>query len=184
MGLRLKKFYFLCLLSGFTVSVFAANPAPGDSTLLPEIILSGKKGGLANGADWSSASLTGKVNLLFYVDPDKQKQLQPLIAKLDSLHYPADRLGTTLILNTSATIIPGFVFRKKVAKRAKSDKNKSYVFDNKRILVRDWKLIDDDINIVLFHKSGHVFYKHAGRVSNEVINTIIQKIEHLLTKES
>jgi predicted transcriptional regulator len=141
------------------------------------VILSGDKGSLYNGEEWKSSSLRGKVNLLFYVDPDKQDDVKPLVAKLDSIQYSPDSLGTTFIINTSATIIPNFILRNKIAERARDVKNMNYVLDLEQVLVHKWDLKDDDVNILLFDKRGKVLFKHAGNVTKDIVNKIIQKIE-------
>ncbi len=151
--------------------------AHAGNTTLPGISLSGEDGGLHNGEPWNSNLLRGKVNLLFYIDPDRQRQVKPLLAELDSLKFSVDKLGHTFILNTSATIIPDFILRRKVAERAENDDDTRYVLDQNRVLVEKWQLKDDDINILLFDATGRLLFKHSGDISAELIKSLIQKIK-------
>lgn len=159
------------------------SPTLADSILLPDATLNGENGGLYDGSEWHSASLRNKVNLILYIDPDKQKQVKPLIAKLNSELSSTDSLGLFFIVNTSATMIPKFILRKKIANRAKSEKNTTYIFDHKRVLINKWNLADGEINIFLLDKTRHIFFNHTGRLSQEVIKTIIQTINDTLSKE-
>jgi len=149
----------------------------GNNTTLPGVSLSGEDGGLHNGEPWNSSILRDKINLLFYIDPDKQRQVKPLLARLDSLDFSTEKLGSTFILNTSATIIPDFILRHKVAERARKANGTRYVLDLNRVLVDKWHLKDDDINILLFDAGGALLFKHSGDISPDLIQTLIEKIK-------
>jgi len=165
-----------------TLINFLAIQTKADSTRFPAIVLDGDNGGMADGSKWESISLKNKVNLILYVDPDKQKEIKPLAVKLDSLNYSSDSLNMTFILNTSATIIPNFIIRNRVKKKAKSSDNIIYVLDEEKILVKEWNLIDNDINVLLMDTSGKILVNHHGKMTKEFINGFINQIENLINK--
>ncbi len=171
--MNLKKMKLLLLLTLFAFS-FAQDKAIADG--LPLLKLSGEKGGLCGGKEWKSSSLKNKVNLLLYVDPDKQSWIKPLVTKLDSLHYSPDSLGITFILNTDATIIPDFIIRSRVREKAKVSSDIAYVLDRTKMLVRKWKLKDDNVNVLLLDKSGNLIQEHHGEMTQVFINQFITKI--------
>lgn len=177
--MNLKKMKLLLLLTLFAFS-FAQDKAIADD--LPLLKLSGEKGGLCGGKEWKSSSLKDKVNLLLYVDPDKQSWIKPLVAKLDSIHYSPDSLGITFILNTDATIIPDFIIRNRVREKAKKASSIAYVLDRNKLLVKKWNLIDDNVNVLLLDASGKIIQKHYGQMTKEYINQFITKINQSIKK--
>ncbi len=167
----------LLLIGGLAKQTFSHTGNTSGQTSLPGVSLSGKDGGLHNGNPWNSNVLRDKANLLFYIDPDKQKQVKPLLDRLDAINFSTEKLGSTFILNTSATIIPDFILRHKVAERARADKTVRYVLDLNRVLVEKWQLKDDDINILLFDAGGNLLFKHSGDISPDLIQGLIEKIK-------
>jgi predicted transcriptional regulator len=147
-----------------------------DPDTLPIVILSGNDGGYIDGQIWNSDVLKNKINLVLYVDPAKQNLLKPLLARLDSISYSSNLLGTTFILNTAATVIPDFVIRNKVRERAKFSKNTTYVLDRNKVLVKKWRLIDNDINVLLLDKDGKILQKRYGEMNKIVIDQLIDQI--------
>ena len=160
------------ILAGY---MFAESKAPLD--VFPPLTLKGDDGGLCGGKEWKSSSLKDKVNLVIYVDPDKQDWVKPLVVKLDSINYSPDSLGVTFILNTEATIIPDFIIRNRVQDKAKTSPNITYVLDQEKVLVRKWNLVDNDINVLLMNASGKIIRKHNGKMTRKFINQFIKKID-------
>ena len=161
----------LFLLSGYILLLGKTEAA-----IFPEITLNGDNGGLCGGKEWKSSSLKNKVNLLLYVDPDKQSWIAPLVKKLESLHYLPDSLGITFVLNTDATIIPDFIIRNRVREKAKASLDIAYVLDLSKMLVRKWKLKDDNVNVLLLDRSGNLIQEHHGKMTHTLINQLITKI--------
>ncbi len=174
-----KRLYFLILfiLSGYLLLRGNAF-ADGFSALT----LRGEDGGMCGGKEWKSSSLKNKVNLLLYVDPDKQSWVKPLVAMLDSIHFSPDSLGITFVLNTDATIIPDFIIRNRVREKAKASSDIAYVLDRTKMLVRKWKLKDDDINVLLLDASGNLIREHYGAMTKEFINQFITQINQSIKK--
>ena len=156
--------------------VYPLMAGKSNAEVLPAVNLSGENGGLCGGSEWKSSSLKGKVNLLLYVDPDKQSWVKPLVTKLDSVRFVPDSLGITFVLNTDATIIPDFLIRNRLQKKAQASPDIVYVLDRTKMLVRKWKLKDDNINVLLLDASGNIIQKHYGQISQEFINQFINKI--------
>ena len=177
MKLKRLKFLLFLILLGYPLMESKAKP-----NIFPSVTLNGDNGGLCGGKEWKSSSLQDKVNLVLYVDPDRQSWAKPLVTKLDSLNYSPDSLGVTFILNTDATIIPDFVIRNRVKAKAKASVNMNYVLDRKKLLVRKWNLADDNINVLLMDASGRIIQRHHGEMTGNFINQFIEKIDESIKK--
>ncbi len=177
MNLNRLNFLMLSLLLGFLFVESKAN-----TNGLPLVTINGDNGGLCGGAEWKSNSLEGKVNLVLYVDPDKQSWIKPLVTKLDSMCYAPDSLGITFILNTDATIIPDFIIRNRVREKAKKASSIAYVLDRNKLLVKKWNLIDDNVNVLLLDASGKIIQQHDGQMTKDYINQFITKINQSIKK--
>lgn len=149
---------------------------------LTNIILSGTKGGNIDGSDWESGNLTNKINLIYYVSPSQQKVVQPLLEIVDGKNYPSEMLSTTIIINTKATWIPNSVIVGKVKGKAKEDTTKTYVLDKNEILLKEWKLSEDNPNILLINGKGEVIFIHTDELTKEIENELINQIELLINK--
>ena len=55
---------------------------------LPELTLKGEEGGRVDGKPWSSKELTGKVHVLFYVDPDEKDLNEHVADRLKKEDFP------------------------------------------------------------------------------------------------
>ena len=148
--------------------------------MLPPVVLTGEEGGTAAGEEWNSHDLTGKIQLILYVDPGKKKKATPLIDRIDSLHYSPDNLGITFIINTKATSIPDAIIRLMIKRRARANKNIQYVLDRNRVLVSKWDFTEEHLNILLLDHSGVVLHRYAGEISEEYIETLINTIDRAL----
>jgi uncharacterized protein len=156
--------------------VLLISEIQGQAELLPSVVLKGDAGGFINGNEWNSSALKDKINLLLYVDPDKQSWVKPLVDTLNSINYSPDTIGLTYILNTDATLIPNFIIKKKVKQKAKTEKNIYYVLDQHKILVKKWKLKDNSVNVLLFDSSGNNMFTHYGKITQDYLKKIIERI--------
>jgi predicted transcriptional regulator len=179
-----KKLYglFPALLLMLLIVSFSGRSIAQAGTQLPLVVLNGEDGESAGGGEWSSSSLNGRVSLILYVDPDKQGDVKELVSKLDSINYSKDKLNITFILNTAATIIPNFIIRNRLKKRAEEVPNTHYVLDFKKVLVKDWNLTDDDANVILIDADGNIVEQHKGEISKRIIREIVKKINMLIKK--
>jgi len=177
MNLKKLNFLIFLILLGYPLLESKANP-----NIFPPVTLHGDNGGLCGGKEWKSSSLKDKVNLVLYVDPDKQEWAKPLVMKMDSLNHSPDSLGVTFILNTGATLIPDFIIRNRVKAKAETATNITYVLDRKKLLVSKWNLADDDINVLLMDASGRIIQRHHGEMTGKFINQFIEKIDESIKK--
>ncbi|MCK4956374.1 MAG: hypothetical protein KAS49_01975 [Candidatus Cloacimonetes bacterium] len=103
--MKLHKILFvLILIISFYINLTA------ELIQLESIKLSGKDGGYADGKDWSSDFLLGKINVIIYIDPDKFSEIKQFISDLK-------------------------LEKSKIKKKAKQSEAISYVLDNAKILV-------------------------------------------------
>ncbi len=151
--------------------------ASEQDTMLPTVVLKGKDGGTAMGEEWNSANLIGKTNLILYVDTGKRQQATPLVNRIDALNYAVDKLGVSFIINTSATSIPSFMIRMMVKQREKANSKIRYVLDKKEVLIRDWDLTDEYVNVLILDPSGKVLHRYADEITEEYIDEVISIIE-------
>jgi uncharacterized protein len=172
--LKIIPFLFFFSFAGQALSI------EGETATLPDVKISGEAGGMPDGTGWESLSMREKTNILFYVDPDKKGEVSLLIDALDSLQLDKNKFGMVFVVNTSATFVPDFILRKKIADRAEIEKTKTYVLDQERVLVKKWGLIDDDVNILLFDANGSVLFQHAGAVTQNEITIIVNKIKQII----
>ena len=154
--------------------------AAGQEAALPFVVLEGEDGGTASGEGWNSRNLTGKTNLILYVDTEKKKSATPLIEKIDSLRYPPDTLETTFIVNTKATIIPDFLIRTMIKRRQKANENIRYVLDRNEVLIKKWNFTDDYLNVLVLDPYGKILHRHAGEISDEYIDKLVRILDHSL----
>ncbi len=173
-----KSFYLIGFVGMILCMVFNSNAA-----VLPLVKIEGDDGGLPNGGIWSSDDLDKKINLVLYVDPDKKGAAEPLVNRLDSLlNSIHDSLSVTFILNTEATIIPNFIIRNRLKKKAEQSPFITYVLDERRTLVKKWNLIDNEINVLIVDKNGAVLFNHSGKMSREYMDKFLNRLDHLFNK--
>lgn len=150
---------------------------------LPDLVLSEDKGGNINGTEWKSSDLKNKLNIVFYVAPNQQDNVEPLLIKIDSAGYFLEYVKITLIINTEATWIPNGIIEGKVKGRAKDDTTKSYVLDKDEVLLREWNLSEDNPNIIVVDKSGKVIYFFKERLEKDFGNDLLKTIESEIKEE-
>ena len=173
--------YLTGLHIGAVLLFFFIPETNGQTAIIPTIVLKGDDGGCINGEEWHSSTLKDKINLLLYVDPGKQSWVKPLVDRLDSLNYSPDVFGITFIVNAKAAFVPHFFIKKQLIKREKISKSIRYVLDQNKILVKEWKLEDNSANVLLFASSGEIILSHHGKIEQEEVKAIIDKINESLT---
>ena len=141
------------------------------------ITLSKENGSCANGEDWNSSMLIGKTHLLLYVDPDKKGDNEAFLDTLKSKQYDPKVFSMVAIINLEATWLPNFAIEKKLKAQQEKFPNTLYVKDKTKYLVKEWKLADDNSNIVLFDKEGKVIYTHVGEMNEDEMKKVFSLIE-------
>jgi len=141
------------------------------------VVLDDENGGKTDGSAWSSKMLKGKVHILFYVDPDERKLNEPLTKALKKRHFDRKKYASVAMINLAATWLPNAVLESKLEAKQKEFPDTIYVKDKKKVLVKKWKLADDNSDILIFDKSGKLIYKKFGRLSTKEITDVIKLIE-------
>lgn len=145
---------------------------------VPSVVsISGDNGGKLDGSTWSSSMLKGKIYTLFYVDPDKKELNQSLAKALKAHNFDRKKVDSIAIINLAATWIPNAILETILEKKQKEFPHTLYVKDKKKVLVKQWKLADDNSDILIFDKKGKLIYKKFGKVSESEIKEIIKLIE-------
>ena len=142
-----------------------------------KVTISGESGGKLNGSAWSSSMLKGKVYTLFYVDPDKKDVNNALADALKAKKFDRKKVNSVAILNMAATWLPNALIESKLKEKQKQFPDTLYVKDKKKVLVKKWKLADDNSDILIFDKKGKLIYKKFGKVSASEIKKMIALIE-------
>lgn len=163
----LKTFFLATFLTLSLVALELQKP-------LPSVTLEGDNGAQVNGKPFHSDTLKGKVHIIFYVDPDEKDLNEELTQILKKEEFDKNKFGSVAIINLAATWKPNFVIEKILAAKQKEFVDTLYVKDKKRVLVKAWKIADDNSDIILLDKDGVVLYYHAGKVTNtqELIDLI------------
>jgi len=145
-----------------------------------KVTISGENGGKLDGSSWSSSMLKGKIYTLFYVDPDKKDLNDALANALKAKKFKRSKVNSVAILNMAATWIPNALIESKLKEKQKQFPDTLYVKDKNKVLVKKWKLEDDNSDILIFDKKGKLIYKKFGKVSEKEIQVVIKLIENNL----
>ena len=146
----------------------------------PEVTLEDKLGGRVDGTAWKSNELTGKVHVLFYVDPDEQKLNEHVEQALKKEKFPLDRYDSVAIVNMAATWIPNFLISKRLKKKQAEFGYTTFVKDQGKVLVRAWGLKDNSYHVVVFDKSGNVVWSKGDKLNDTDISDLITTIRRNL----
>ena len=158
----------LCVSSMFALSV---------GEVPKTVSIDGKNGGLVSGGAWDSSAISGKVHVLFYVDPDKKDLNNAFADALKAKNFSRKKFNSVAIINLAATWLPNALIESKLADKQKKFPDTLYVKDKKSVLVNEWNLADDNSDILVFDKTGKLIYKKFGKVSDNEIQKIITLIE-------
>jgi len=147
----------------------------------PKIIIEGDLGGRLDGTKWSSEELvSGKIIVLFYVDPDEADLNNHVSEALKTEKFPLEKYGSVGIINMAATWLPNFALNMKLKTKQENYKNTVYVRDLQKILVNKWGLTDDSSDVMVFGKKGEVLYSVDGKFSIEQVKEIIKVVKENL----
>lgn len=149
---------------------------------IPDVILKDESGGCINGDVWDSSKLKRINNLILYVAPNQQTDIEALLLKVDGLKYSKKLFTTTLILNTKATWIPNSIIESKVKNKSEEDSTKTYVLDKDEVVLSKWQLSNDNPNIILVDESGQVTYLYKDELNEKIENELLYRIELQINK--
>ena len=143
----------------------------------PTIVLEGDLGGRLDGTQWSSEELvSGKVLVLFYVDPDESDLNNHVSEALKAEKYPPENYGSVAVINMAATWLPNFAINIKLKSKQEEYKTTVYVKDLEKTLVQKWGLSDDNSDVVLFSKDGKVLYSVDGKFTDTQVKEIVKTV--------
>jgi len=148
----------------------------------PAITLEGADGGRLDGAPWSSRDMKGRVTVLFYVDPDCKDRNEHVAEAIRTRHYPGDRFGSVAVVNLAATWKPKWIIGAILRRKQKKYPRTVYVFDRRKVLVREWGLADDDYEIAAFDPAGRVLFRKAGRFSDGDVKSLLHVLDDAVAR--
>lgn len=155
-----------------------AAPAPGKP--LPAVSLEGKAGGRVDGSPWSSAELTGKVHVLFYVDPDQRKLNDHVADALKAERFDRARYGSVAVINLAASWLPNAILESSLEEKQKEFPDTVYVRDRRKALVERWGLADHSNDVLALDREGRVIFYRAGRVDEAGVAELIRAVRENL----
>ena len=143
----------------------------------PKVVLNGDLGGRLDGTQWSSEELvSGKVIVLFYVDPDESELNNHVSDALKAENYPKEKYGSIGMANMAATWLPNFAINMKLKSKQEQYKSTVYVKDLDKALVKKWGLSDDNSDVVVFGKDGSVLYSVDGKFTDSQVREIVKVV--------
>jgi len=143
----------------------------------PKVILKDDLGGRLDGTQWSSEELvSGKVIVLFYVDPDESELNNHVSEALKAENYPREKYGSIGMANMAATWLPNFAINMKLKSKQEQYKKTVYVKDLDKTLVKKWGLSDDNSDVVVFGKDGSVLYSVDGKFTDAQVKEIVKVV--------
>ncbi len=174
----MKKIFLLVVFLFTSIIGFAELPV---GLVPPKIVLEGDMGGRLDGSKWSSDELvSGKITVLFYVDPDEADLNNHVSEALKAEKFDLNKYGSVGVINMAATWLPNFALNIKLKTKQENYKNTVYVKDLQKILVKKWGLKDDSSDVMVFGKNGEVLYSIDGKFSNEQVLEIIKVVKENL----
>lgn len=165
------------LTATFSFLVLAAPPI-GEKP--KSVTLDKNEGGRVSGGAWSSDELKGKVFVLFYVDPDLSDLNNAASEALKAEKFSLEKYQSLAVINMAATWLPNFAIDGKLKGKQKDYPDTIYVRDLHKTLVKEWKLADENNDIVALDQEGKVFYAHEGKLDAAEIKVLIDGIKQRL----
>ena len=147
-----------------------------------EVELKGDLGGLLDGSPWSSKELKGKINVIFYVDPDERDLNNDASEALKKEKFPRDKFQSHGIINMDATWLPNFIISSSLEEKQKRYPDTIYVRDYDKVLVKEWGISDDNSDVLAFDNEGKLIFRKDGKLNAEDIQKLIQIIRANLDK--
>lgn len=143
----------------------------------PKVELKRDLGGRLDGSPWSSEELKGKVNVIFYVDPDEKDLNNDASEALNKEKFPQEKFQSFGIINMAATWMPNFMISSSLEEKQKLYPRTIYVRDYKKVLVNAWKIADDTSDVLAFDKQGKLIFRKDGKLNAEEIKKLVQVVK-------
>ncbi len=162
------------------VASLCAFAAPPLDEKPKTVTLEKNEGGRVTGEAWSSSELKGKVFVLFYVDPDFSDLNNAASEALKAEKFSLEKYQSLAVINMGATWLPNFAIDGKLKAKQKDYPDTIYVRDIHKALVKEWKLADDNNDVIAFDQEGKVIFTHEGKLDAEKIKQLIEIIKSKL----
>ena len=148
----------------------------------PEVELKGDLGGRLDGSPWSSKELKGKINVIFYVDPDEKDLNNDASDALKKENFPRDKFQSYGIINMDATWLPNFLISSALEEKQKKYPTTIYVRDYDKVIVKVWGIGDDNSDVLAFDKGGRLIFKKYGKLDTDDIKKLVEVVRANLDK--
>lgn len=172
------KYIQLLAISAF---IFAGSPSKAltINKIAPDVTISGDNGGyITDGRAFKVSDLKGKLNVIWYVDPDEKDLNEMATEALRSAEFPPEIVGSVAIINFDATIIPNFILGGIIEDSQEKNKKTVYIKDLEKVLVKKWDLKDDSSNVIVLSKELKVLYWFGGKLGKQDIKTMLDTIKN------
>ncbi|MBW1780743.1 MAG: transcriptional regulator [Deltaproteobacteria bacterium] len=147
-----------------------------------DVELKGDLGGRLNGSPWSSNELKGKINVIFYVDPDEKDLNNDASEALKKENFPRDKFQSYGIINMDATWLPNILISSALKEKQEKYPTTIYVRDYDKVLVKAWGIADDNSDVLAFDKGGKLIFKKYGKLTDSDIKKLLEVIRVHLDK--
>lgn len=155
---------------------------------LSAISLEGSRGGYFQGGEWNSAMLEGKITMLMYVDPDEKSKGEEFKSTIEAFEKDLDfnKFQILVILNLKATWKPNIMIETLLKDQSKKYPKRIYILDKDSILVKEWKLRDNEYNTLVIDESSKVIYSHSGKweesETSQIKTLVHTQVKHIKVK--
>ncbi|WP_456453174.1 YtfJ family protein, partial [Hydrogenimonas sp.] len=144
--------------------------------------LEGKEGGRVDGRPFDSQTLTGKVTVIFYVDPDKKSLNEDFTDALHAQRFDRAKYQSVAIVNMAATWMPNFAIASALKAKQEKYPDTIYVKDLHKKGVEVWNMADDDANFAVVSKEGKVLYMKSGKIPEDEYERIFRTIQEAMDR--
>lgn len=149
---------------------------------LPTATLSGDLGGKVDGSGWNTEELKGKVQVIFYVDPDEKNTNNHVSEAIAAEKFDRTYYGSSGIINMDATWLPNGIIASSLKKKQEKYPNTVYVKDMEKTLVKVWNVQDDASNIIVLSPTSEVLIAEHGKVADDKVKLIVETIRKEVEK--
>lgn len=134
---------------------------------------------------WHSASLNGKVRVLFHIagrSAVKEKN-EALMNAIKKAGFDRSQYQTTTIINADDAIVGTGIFVKNSAESGKLENAHSQVVLDQQSRVKNaWKLKEKESFVVVLDKNGKVQFVSEGKLSAAQVQKVIELVGTLLAQ--
>lgn len=146
----------------------------------PKVVLSKPEGGkVKDGSPWDTSKLTGRVNVIFYVDPDERTLNDAAVEALrndTTIDSKNDNFSTNVVINMDATWLPNAFVGGLIEDSQEENPDTVYVFDYIEKLHKEWGIATDSYDIIVLDKEGKVVFSKDGELSSNDIQAMLKAI--------